>query len=239
MPLTPEEIEERLIALEERLERRLRSGKAFTTNPLALATDLDDLGSVKTHLDFEEAPLTPGNPLTDVIRLYALDVGGTTNLATRDVNGLGRTRRMSMSVESLNVSGTTAQTFWADAATIDNIYTCRIPSDWVEGTDITVNVFVYQTATGGGPTMAARSFLGLNKEGDTVSVTNFDNDVDISLTLTQNIVTLITRTVTGTSIEAGDTIRWIVRRLGGAAGDTVNTTVSGRIGAWIDYTAFF
>ena len=70
MPLTLEEIEERLIALEEGLKRRLRSSKAFTSNPLALATDLGDLGSVKTHLDFEEAPLIPVNPPADVGRLY-------------------------------------------------------------------------------------------------------------------------------------------------------------------------
>lgn len=76
MVLTPEEqasIEERFEALERRnarLERLIRSGKAFTANPLALATDLDDLGSVKTHLDFEEAPLTPVDPPVDVGRLY-------------------------------------------------------------------------------------------------------------------------------------------------------------------------
>ncbi len=79
MVLTPEEqadIEERFEALEERnarLERLIRSGKAFTNNPLALATDIDDLGSVKTHLDFEEAPLTPVTPPADVVRLYAVD----------------------------------------------------------------------------------------------------------------------------------------------------------------------
>ena len=84
MVLTPEEqadIEERFEALEERnarLERLLRSGRAFTNNPLALATDLDDLGSVKTHLDFEEPPLTPLTPPADVLRLSALDGPNTT-----------------------------------------------------------------------------------------------------------------------------------------------------------------
>ena len=79
MPLTPEEqaeFEERFQALEDRnakLERLIRSGKAFTNNPLALATDLDDLGSVKTHLDFEEPTLTPATPPADVLRLYAVD----------------------------------------------------------------------------------------------------------------------------------------------------------------------
>lgn len=76
MALTPEQIEVRLKTLEDRnakLEQLLRSGRAFTDNPLALATDLDDLGSVKTHLDFEEPPLTPIDPPADVLRLSALD----------------------------------------------------------------------------------------------------------------------------------------------------------------------
>ncbi len=80
MALTPEQIEERLRALENRntkLEELLRSGRAFTDNPLALATDLDDLGSVKTHLDFEEPTLTPVTPPTDVLRLYAVEGSDT------------------------------------------------------------------------------------------------------------------------------------------------------------------
>jgi hypothetical protein len=83
MPLTPDEqlaIDERFQALEDRnakLERLIRSGKAFTNNPLALATDLDDLGSVKTHLDFEEPQLTPIKPPADVLRLYAVNGDNT------------------------------------------------------------------------------------------------------------------------------------------------------------------
>ncbi len=82
MPLTPDEqaeFEERFQALEDRnakLERLIRSGRVFTNNPLALATDLDDLGSVKTHLDFEEPPLTPTVPPAGVSRLYAPEGGG-------------------------------------------------------------------------------------------------------------------------------------------------------------------
>ncbi len=87
MPLAPEEIEERLIALEERLERRLRSNRSFTTNPLALATDLDDLGSVKTHLDFEEAPLTPTTPPAGVGRLYARAFGNLAHIFYVDESG--------------------------------------------------------------------------------------------------------------------------------------------------------
>ncbi|KKL97826.1 hypothetical protein LCGC14_1830550, partial [marine sediment metagenome] len=82
MVLTPEEqviIEERFEALEDRnakLERLIRSGKSFTSNPQALATDLDDIGSIKTHLDFEESPLVPTVPPDGVSRLYAPQGGG-------------------------------------------------------------------------------------------------------------------------------------------------------------------
>ena len=92
MPLTQEEIEERLLALEERnekLERLLRSGKAFTNNPLALATDLDDIGSIKTHLDFEEAPLTPVDPPPDVGRVWGVARVGLTNTSLRYVDTSG------------------------------------------------------------------------------------------------------------------------------------------------------
>lgn len=79
MPLTQEEIAGRLKALEDRsakLERSLREGRGFTANPLVLATDLDDLGSVKTSLEFEEPTLTPEVPPEGVSRLYAPQGGG-------------------------------------------------------------------------------------------------------------------------------------------------------------------
>ncbi len=85
MVLTPEEqasIEERFENLERRntrLERLIRSGKAFTQNPLSLATDLDDIGSVKTFLEFEEQSADPADtPLPTIGRLYAKeDVSGS------------------------------------------------------------------------------------------------------------------------------------------------------------------
>lgn len=81
MVLDPAEVEERIVALEERdlkLLRLIRQSRAFTGNPLAVSTDLDDLGSVKTHLDFEEAPLTPVTPLADVGRMFSKDEDGQT-----------------------------------------------------------------------------------------------------------------------------------------------------------------
>ena len=92
MPLTPDEqaaLDERFEALEDRnakLERLIRSGKAFTSNPLALATDLDDLGSVKTHLDFEEAPLTPSNPQAEVGRVFGVGRTGVNDASLRYID---------------------------------------------------------------------------------------------------------------------------------------------------------
>ncbi len=91
MVMTSEELEVKLRTLEDKqsvleelLNGQLQLGADHTQNPLAQATDLDDLGSVKTHLDFEEAPLTPGDPPEDVVRLYALD---GTWLVMKDSNG--------------------------------------------------------------------------------------------------------------------------------------------------------
>ena len=56
--------EERLLALEERsqkLERRLRSGRGFTDNPLALSTDLIDLGQVSSCAIHQVDDKTIGN----------------------------------------------------------------------------------------------------------------------------------------------------------------------------------
>ncbi len=112
MPLTPEQIEDRLKALEDRnakLEELLRTGRAFTDNPLSLATDLDDLGSVKTHLDFEEPPLTPVNPQADVARVYAADDDGTTRLYHKDSDGLRTELGGFTLLEQITLTGT-AQT---------------------------------------------------------------------------------------------------------------------------------
>jgi hypothetical protein len=94
VPLTPEEqaaIDERFEALEDRnakLERLIKSGKAFTDNPLALATDLDDLGSVKTFLEFDEKA-QPDAPFENQLRLYSADsaTAGGERLKIIDENG--------------------------------------------------------------------------------------------------------------------------------------------------------
>lgn len=88
------ELEERLLTLEEqvqRLRRRVNQRKGLTDNPLSLDTDLDDLGAVKTYLEFEEAPLVPGVPLIDALRLYVKDIGGVTLLVFQNSEGVETT----------------------------------------------------------------------------------------------------------------------------------------------------
>ena len=123
MVLTPEEqagIEERFEALERRnarLERLIRSGKAFTDNPLALATDLDDIGSVKTFLEFELQSGDPADtPLPDTARLYTKDLRGQTRpfwqSDSGDVYILGRPEVLI--VKSSNQTATNSTTLRAD-----------------------------------------------------------------------------------------------------------------------------
>ncbi len=243
MVLTPEEqanIEERFERLEERnarLERLIRSGKAFTNNPLALATDLDDLGSVKTHLDFEEAPLTPVNPPADVIRVSALDVDGVTTLATRDENGLGRTRRAQMTVNGPRPSVVAHQFELADGATQDIRGGIRVPIDWVSGTDIILYIWVAKDGTGSEQAVL-RSFISSVSNAETFTF-NIESNVDI----TQNIpasseIEQIQRSIAGASIAAGDAINWVFRRVGGDGGDGLNESLFVRHGMWIEYTAY-
>ena len=242
MPLTPEEqaaLDERFEALEDRntkLERLIRSGKAFTTNPLALATDLDDLGSVKTHLDFEEAPLTPVNPPSDVLRLYALDVSGTTYFAVRDVNGLGRTRKLPMSFAGeISPSGGHMAAF-GDNSTHSILSSVPIPSDWVTDTDITLNIMLYKAGTGVEKAIL-RSWISSKSDTETESwniESNFNVNIDMPAS---SELEQLTRTITGTGVSAGETIQWNIQRLGADGADTLGETLFLSYGPWMEYTA--
>lgn len=147
-----------------------------------------------------------------------------------------RTRRMQMTPVAFKTTGTQPQQIYLDGGTDDLIWMCTVPTDWVRNTSITVNTYLHTTVAG--TTVAVmRSFIGLNKEGDTYALDNFETDVGVSPTLSQNIVYLMQRTITGTSIEPDDSIEWRLRREGGDVNDTVGGTVLSR-GAWLEYTAF-
>ncbi len=83
-----QELQERQLTLEEEITRiRRRSRNLPIAHPLGSAVDLDDWGSVKTHLDFEEAPLTPVNPPASVLRAFVKTVADTTGLTLLESNG--------------------------------------------------------------------------------------------------------------------------------------------------------
>lgn len=169
------------------------------------------------------------NPFNDLATQLELENGSLVS---------ARTRRAQMTPVAVKTSGTQPQQIYLDGGTDDLIWMCAVPKDWVIGTAITVNTYLHQTATAGSPTAVMRSFIGLNKTGDTYDLDNFETDVNVNKTLTQNIVVLQSRTITGASIDTNDSIEWRLRREGADAGDTVNDSVNAR-GAWIEYTAFF
>ena len=81
-----DELNKRLFVLEQ------LSTPGILVNPHRLTADLDDIGSVKTHLDFEEAPLTPVTPPANVARVYAEDDGaGTTRWVVKLSDGTALT----------------------------------------------------------------------------------------------------------------------------------------------------
>jgi hypothetical protein len=245
MPLTLDEqaaLDERFQALEDRnakLERLIRSGKAFTNNPLALATDLDDLGSVKTHLDFEEPTLTPINPLADVVRLYAVDGSGATRLVTRNDNGVGTTRKLPMNVLSapgISLSGGNVPGF-TDASTTSLRMSMPVPPDWVSGTDITLKILVYKTGTGT-ETAVMKSWISSLADGETWS-----HNIESAQAINQSIpasseLHTISRTISSAELATGDVLHWLVNREGGSGSDTLNEVLWLRFGPWIEYTAF-
>ena len=95
---TNEELERLIKSLQEKqteLENRLselpnptkKPTPAFFRNALAQATDLRDIGDVKTFLDFEIPTLTPGAPPADVLRFCAAAGISAARLAMRDEGG--------------------------------------------------------------------------------------------------------------------------------------------------------
>lgn len=73
MALTLTDLENRVVALENKnskLLRLLRASRPRTDNPLSLATDLDDVGSVQTWLEFWEIAKPASTPKAETLYLY-------------------------------------------------------------------------------------------------------------------------------------------------------------------------
>jgi hypothetical protein len=255
MPLTPDEqaaLDERFQALEDRnakLERLIRSGKAFTSNPLALATDLDDLGSVKTYLDFEEPALTPIIPPADVVRLYAVDDSGATRLISRNASGEGVPREVWLPPDVF-ASGTGSPTLetrasWATryrswtiigtGSTIQGIQAQRaLPADWVSGT-VAVSIF-YQ---GQGGDLDDRrigySASAITPSTDAMSLAIAASDDD-TVAHSNGICTLHTFS-SELTVAAGDILRVSFSRNPGHGTD-LNTQDMSFLGMVLTYSAF-
>ncbi len=255
MPLTPEEQEEfeaRFQALEERnakLDRLIRSGKAFTNNPLALATDLDDLGSVKTHLDFEEPTLTPINPPADVVRLYAVDASGATRLITRNAAGVGVTRYMWVSLFDWVVgTGTPTQIavgawsvgtrVWSfpNSGVVDGIMGAKmaLPADWVSGT-VEATAFVQGAASSTNNYNVQMHMSTLTPGTD--SINKAQDSSETKTIADSTVLTAITFSSGVLTVAAGDIIRLTFLR-DSSHGDDTNVDALLLAGVRLAYTAF-
>ena len=85
-------LQEKQTELENRLRELTNPAKkttpSFSRNALAQATDLRDIGDVKTFLDFEIPTLTPGAPPVNVLRFYAATGISAARLAMKDEDGI-------------------------------------------------------------------------------------------------------------------------------------------------------
>jgi hypothetical protein len=257
VPLTPEEqasIDERFEALEDRnakLERLIKSSRAFTQNPLALATDLDDLGSVKTHLDFEEAPQTPVDPPAEVVRLSGVADGGATRLVTRNDAGVGVPRYIWAGLMENYRGGTGSPTpvvigawpvgvyGWSfpGGGTTDGIqsYMVALPSDWVSGT-VEATAFYQGAAANTNNRRIEMVLTAITPGADSINKT-----VDVTERKTvphgNSILTAATFSTGVLTVAAGDLIRVAFARASGDGLDT-NTDAMYLFGIRLSYTAF-
>lgn len=111
-----------------------------------------------------------------------------------------------------------------------------VPSDWVVGTDITVNCLLYIGGASGG-TAVMRSSISSKSDAETQN-NNVEDNINIDNTFPGlSVLQILTRTITASDISAGEQMEWIVERLGGDGGDTLTETLFMRHGPWIEYTA--
>ncbi len=113
-----------------------------------------------------------------------------------------------------------------------------IPTDWVDGTDLILNLLVYKTGTGI-ETAIMSSWVSSLSDGETWS-----HSIESGASVNQSIpasseLHTISRTITASGVSAGEQISWILNRAGGDGSDTLNENLFVRFGPWLEYTAFF
>ena len=171
-------------------------------------------------------PTRPDATLTDILNIE----NGHTVWA--------RTRRMQMTTCQVPdvVAASYGRLRFLDAVNATAIFGVMIPTDWVRGTNLTLNLPFFSTATG---TMDISSSITAHSDGETQSLGNIENAVNEAVTtVTANIVDVLTRTITGTAVSAGEMIRWAFTRNGAAGADNLGVNVDAFYGAYLEYTAF-
>ena len=118
---------------------------------------------------------------------------------------------------------------WPDGATNTMALETPIPDDW--SGDITIKLLRTGLAAN-----TAKMTWTTARTRDGARALIIDNAVNIDFTPGTTNDTLLTRTVSSTNFQAGDSLFLELARQGAAGGDTMVGTVHFR-GAWIEYTS--
>ena len=203
--------------------------------------ELSGVVGLASYLEMDEIA-DPGAGAANTLRVYAIDVAGTTGLQITDSAGVdttivARTRKlpMTMMVEpSGNIAG---QAGYLDAVTRDMHAAAPVPSDWVAGTDIMLSMQLYKLGAVV-ETAVMNNWIAAHSDGETWSW-NIESNVNANVNIPASSgIVIYTRTISGASLSAGDHLEWFLRRTGGSASDTLNETLFIR-GPFMEYTAFF
>ncbi|KKL58870.1 hypothetical protein LCGC14_2221030, partial [marine sediment metagenome] len=152
-------------------------GKSLAVDTIAekgagTGVTIDGLLIKDEYLEFDEIA-DPGAGAANKLRVYAIDISGTTGLQITDSAGVdtsivARTRVIPMTImSSTRHAGGDLQ--WNDGVTDIIQFAGVVPEDYVAGTDLYAEVFMHQTTTGGSPLGLFDSFIGCRTEGETHS----------------------------------------------------------------------
>lgn len=191
---------------------------------MGLREDVASLQKRVEELELETARIA--NPFEDPTIQLALENGHTVS---------ARIRRMQMTCTQFPDS-TDARMRFTDGSTLTATFGVRVPSDWVEGTALTVNIYLFSSSTGN---MNFNSAITAHLDGETQSLGNIENVTGQIQGLAGGDIRLLSRDVTGSLIVPSDALQWKLQRQGGAGNDSVDDDVDALYGAYLEYTGFF
>jgi hypothetical protein len=191
-----------------------------------------DVGMPAT-IDYDGMPL----PLvTRIFGIPALAYYDGTYFVCRARTGANVAKRINASLSPL--ATTNIGEYWGglyvllDAVNNSIEGSVPVPTDWVSGTDIIIELWLVAKASGN---MYFRYYL--RSRADAGSGINWDVDTaDQTLALTQDVLKNLQLTLAAANITAGELLEFRLRRYGEHASDTVNADVMVR-GASVSYTA--